>query len=316
MNKIRAMALLVLFASANTALAHDLAARGPQNFSELWRTWGWDPGSWIGLLASAWLYVVGLNRLWRSAGRGHGVKPWEAACFAAGWLSIAFALVSPLHPWGQVLFSVHMTQHEILMLVAAPLMVLGRPMVVFLRALPPRWSNRLAYISNRSWWKTIWGTISNPFAAWLIGGAVLWIWHIPALFDWTLRNEFVHALQHIFFFASALLFWWAIIHVKDHLMGYGAAILYMFTTALHSGLLGALMTFSRSAWYPSYMTTTQAWGMTPLQDQQIGGLIMWIPAGVVYILAGLALTAGWLRESEERALQLDERYRALAQASA
>jgi len=116
-----------------------------------------------------------------------------------------------------------------------------------------------------------------------------------------LHSEWIHALQHTAFLFSALLFWWAIIHVKDRMVGYGAAVLYMFTTALHSGLLGTLITFAPRLWYPSYAHTTQSWGLSPLEDQQLGGLIMWIPAGVAYIVAGLALVAGWLRESEQRA---------------
>jgi cytochrome c oxidase assembly factor CtaG len=83
-------------------------------------------------------------------------------------------------------------------------------------------------------------------------------------------------------------------------MGYGAAVLYMFTTAMHSGLLGALITLATAVWYPDYLETTAAWGLSPLEDQQLGGLIMWVPACTVYVVAGLALFAGWLRSSEER----------------
>jgi len=83
-------------------------------------------------------------------------------------------------------------------------------------------------------------------------------------------------------------------------MAYGAAVLYLFTTSIHSGVLGALITVARSVWYPSYIGLTSSWGLTPLEDQQLGGLIMWIPAGLVYVIAGLALFAGWLRESEVR----------------
>jgi cytochrome c oxidase assembly factor CtaG len=130
---------------------------------------------------------------------------------------------------------------------------------------------------------------------------VLWSWHAPALFQATLASEFVHALQHASFLFSALLFWWAVIHGRQRALGFGLAVLYMFTTALHSGLLGALLTFAKSVWYPVYSDQTRAWGLTPLEDQQIGGLIMWVPAGLVYITAALALFAGWLRESEARA---------------
>ena len=73
------------------------------------------------------------------------------------------------------------------------------------------------------------------------------------------------------------------------------------STSVHSGALGALITLARSVWYPSYAGLTSSWGLTPLEDQQLGGLIMWIPAGLVYLIAGLALFAGWLRESDLRA---------------
>jgi putative membrane protein len=158
----------------------------------------------------------------------------------------------------------------------------------------------LATLSNRSWWQRTWQAISNPFSAWLIHAAALWMWHVPRLFEATLRNEFVHALQHVSFLLSAVLFWWAVMHGRQHAAAFGMAVLYMFTTALHSGLLGILITFAGKVIYPSYAHTTQQWGLTPLEDQQLGGIIMWIPAGVVYIIAGVAFFAGWLRESERR----------------
>jgi putative membrane protein len=278
------------------------AAEGvPHDFHDLWRTWGWEPLSIAGLAVSGWLYARGLRRLWRDAGAGRGVRRWEAACYAAGWFALFVALVSPLHPWGAVLFSAHMTQHEVLMLVAAPLLVLGRPLVVFLKALPSAWAATLARASNTAGWQRVWRLLSNAFVAWLIHAVVLWVWHIPSLFQATLTSEFVHALQHTSFLGSALLFWWAVMDDRRSAMGYGAAVLFLFTTALHSGLLGILLTFARSVWYPAYSATTGSWGLTPLEDQQLGGLIMWIPAGVVYIIAGVALLAGWLRQSERRA---------------
>ncbi|MFL6585090.1 MAG: cytochrome c oxidase assembly protein [Chthoniobacterales bacterium] len=278
-------------------LAH---AAGPADFDELRYWWVFDPGIVIPLLISALLYAIGVVRL-RRVNR-HAVGLIEVSCFVAGWLTLVIALVSPLHPWGAVLFSAHMTQHELLMLVAAPLLVLGRPMLVFLWAVPRSWARKLGG------WKPaapIWHAVTAPFVAWLVHAVVLWLWHLPALFNATLENDFVHALQHVSFLGSALLFWWAVLHGRQRALGYGAAVLYMFTTALHTSLLGALLTFARTAWYPFYQTTTQSWGLTPLDDQQLGGLIMWIPAGVVYIIAGLALFAGWLREAENRARALD-----------
>jgi cytochrome c oxidase assembly factor CtaG len=238
--------------------------------------------------------------MWRAAGVGRGVRRWEAACFALGWLTLVAALVSPLHPWGSVLFSAHMVQHELLMLVAAPLLVLGRPVIAMLKAFPAHIARGASRWTTASSWRRFWGFIVNPFVAWAIHAAVLWIWHIPALFDATNGNDFIHALQHLSFVASALLFWWAVMHDRHRAIGYGAAVLYLFTTAIHSGLLGALITFAPVVWYPSYLQTTASWGLTPLEDQQIGGLIMWVPACLSYIIAGLALFAAWLRDSEGR----------------
>ncbi|HTD86692.1 MAG TPA: cytochrome c oxidase assembly protein, partial [Candidatus Binatia bacterium] len=153
------------------------------------------------------------------------------------------------------------------------------------------------------WWQKIWRFASNAFVAWMIHAITLWVWHIPALFQATLRSELIHALQHLSFLGSALLFWWAVIDGRQKMMGYGIAVVFMFTTALHSGLLGALLTFANSVWYPAYAQTTSSWGLTPLEDQRLGGLIMWMPAGLVYIVAGLALFAGWMRESEARVLR-------------
>ena len=107
--------------------------------------------------------------------------------------------------------------------------------------------------------------------------------------------------QHLSFLGSALLFWWALIYGWQGRMDYGAATFYVFTTAAHSGALGALLTFAPTVWYRVYSSTTAPWGLTALEDQQIGGLLMWVPAGVIYLLAGVGLFGGWLKASELRA---------------
>ena len=297
-----ALLLVLLLLLAAKAIAHDLEIAGPQNTTELLRAWTFEPGVVIPVVASAVLYSLGIVRLRRASRKS--VRKSDILYFALGWAALVLALVSPVHAWGSVLFSAHMTQHELLMLVAAPLLVLGRPIVPFLWALPRSWAVTLARWSKLGAWERMWRTISNPVVAWIIHAVVLWAWHAPALFQATLENESIHALQHASFLFSALLFWWAVIHGRQRALGFGFAVLYMFTTALHSGLLGALLTFANSVWYPDYAERTAAWGLTPLEDQQIGGLIMWIPAGLVYIAAGLALFAGWLRESEARARSL------------
>ena len=299
MSKSRLAAILILIVP-RIALAH---GGKPHTWSDLWQSWSFEPVVVISLIVTAWLFVQGTTRLWRKAGTGHGIRYLEVAAFASGWLTLLIALISPLHAWGRVLFSAHMTQHEVLMLVAAPLLVLGRPLISFTWALPLSWSRAAGAFAKTAWLNSVWHFLTFPFVAWLLHALALWAWHIPKLFDAVLKFETVHTLQHLSFFLSALLFWWALIHGRQGLMGYGAAVLYVFTTSLHSGLLGAVITFSRAVWFPSYLGLTESWGLTPLEDQQLGGLIMWIPASLVYIFSGLALFAGWLRESEAQVMR-------------
>lgn len=252
--------------------------------------WEFDPGVVIPLALSALLYARG-SYVQRIANRR------EQACFWLGWTALVLALVSPLHPLGEVLFSAHMVQHEILMLVAAPLLVLSRPLVTFLWGLPFEWRRAVGRWAKTDYVQRPWVFLTDPLTAWWIHAAAIWMWHAPFLFELTLKSELAHTAQHLSFFLSALLFWWALFYAQGR-KAYGAAVFYVFTTAVHTGILGALLTFAPHIWYPSYATTTQAWGLTPLQDQQIGGLIMWVPASLVYLAAGLWLFAAWLKESD------------------
>jgi putative membrane protein len=138
--------------------------------------------------------------------------------------------------------------------------------------------------------------------AWSLHGIGLWLWHAPGLFQAALESELIHALQHLSFLGFALLFWWALIHGRQGPLGYGAAVFHVFTTAMHSGVLGVLLTFAPTLWYPAYAGSTASWGLTPVEDQQLAGLIVWVPTGVLYLIAGLALFAGWLRALDRRGL--------------
>ncbi len=257
----------------------------------------------IALTLSAYLYFTGIRRLWRNSAAGRGISTKAAVAFALGWISLVIALISPVHAWGEVLFAAHMTQHEILMLISAPLIVLGRPMIAGMWAIPLSSRSAIVKVFHYVPVKRAWTVISGAAAAWAIHAAALWIWHLPVLFQATLESDLVHTLQHMSFFGSALLFWWAIIYGRHGLSSYGAGVLYLFTTSIHSGSLGAFLTFTSRVIYPVYSDTTSTWGLTPLEDQQLGGLIMWVPAGLVYIVAGLIMFAGWLRESEKRVLR-------------
>jgi putative membrane protein len=291
----RVLLCLILFAPTPAALAHPSTPTTP---SITWTTWNWNPWVVGSLILLACLYLRGRRALRHTAARERGVHHRESVAFWSGWCALGIALVSPLHALGAVLFSAHMIQHEVLMLVAAPLLVLGRPLPLFLRVLPLPWRRQLGKLGKSL--RGSWRVLTHPLVAWALHAAALWVWHIPRLFQATLTGELAHAWQHLSFFGTALYFWWALLYGHQELQGYGVAVLVVFTTALHSGLLGALLTFAPTPWYPAYAHTTAAWGLTPLEDQQLGGLVMWIPAGVVYMLAALALGAGWLRAIERQ----------------
>jgi cytochrome c oxidase assembly factor CtaG len=260
-----------------------------------------DPLAVFLLGLTSWLYARGLAAIWRRAGGRKGLRGREAACFAAGWLTLVLAVVSPLHPWGERLFSAHMAQHEVLILVAAPLLVLGRPLAVFLWALPAKARERVGEWAASRPVTSVWHAVTGPLAVFLIHGVALWIWHAPVLYEAALRSDAVHLAQHASFFGSSALFWWALIHGRYGRMGYGVAVFYVFATALHSGVLGALITFAPHLWYPIYAERTAVWGLSPLEDQQLAGLIMWVPSGALFVALGLGLFAAWLGEAERRA---------------
>jgi len=214
----------------------------------------------------------------------------------AGLAILLFALFSPLHEASEQSFAAHMVQHELFMAIAAPLLVLARPLPMVLWTLPRDLRLFIGRGLNAPALRHGWKVLTRPFDAWLLHALAIWIWHIPALFQATETSELVHAAQHISFFGSAVLFWWSIVHGRRHAQG--VAMVSLFTTAVHTSVLGAMMTFARQPWYPIYESTVAQWGLTPLGDQQLGGLIMWVPASAAYLVAALLVMRRWLRHSE------------------
>ena len=247
---------------------------------------------------TAVLYGIGITKMLRRTTRRRSLL-WPILWFALGWISLVIALDSPLHELGEQLFWVHMTQHEILMLISAPLLVLGRPLIAFLWAMPSSWRESAASLGRSRTFKRLWAFVSAPLSAWLVSALALWIWHIPFLFDQTLRSDWIHAAQHTTFLATALIFWWPLVN-RTPSLGYGGGLVYVFTTILHTSVLGALLTFASRPWYSSYVLTAPAWHLTALEDQQIGGLIMWIPAGTLLLIVALILLVKWMNESQTR----------------
>jgi len=224
----------------------------------------------------------------------------QVSSFVLGQLSVVISLLSPLDALSDVLFSAHMGQHEILMLVSAPLLVLGRPLYVMLWAFDLQGREALGRWSQGPRIKRVWQWATRPLGIVVWHGVVVWAWHLPVLYEAALAHEGVHIVQHATFFVTAALFWWSMIYGRFGRMGYGVAVLYVFLTAGHTGALGALATFARKTWYPTYVATAQQYATNALEDQQLAGLIMWIPAGFVLMILGLALFAAWVGESGRR----------------
>jgi putative membrane protein len=250
------------------------------------------------LAISALLYARGFRRL----PGAHPGATRAAALFAAGWLTLALALVSPLAGMSEGLFSAHMIQHELVMVVAAPLLVLGRPLAMWTWALPMRCRTSAGRAVHDRGFARVWRLVSNPLAATVLHGVAIWTWHVPRVFELSEASVAAHALQHAAFLFSALLFWWALL--KPARGGrIGAAVGCLFVTMLHTGALGVLLTFSADVWYPAATSHAARWGLTALEDQQLGGLVMWVVGGLPYVGAALALAARWLATSGEVALR-------------
>jgi cytochrome c oxidase assembly factor CtaG len=214
-------------------------------------------------------------------------------------VALAVAVASPLHQLGETLLSAHMVQHELLILVAAPLLVLSRPAATMLWAFPPRLRQRLgkrvqALLGRWAQW------LVKPAVAFILHAATILIWHLSGPYNASLTSAPLHAVEHLSFFVTALLFWWALVCGPQARREQGGAIVYLSLTAAYSGALGMVLTFARAPLYSWYIGRTEAWGLTALADQQLAGLLMWIPGGLVYLVAALWLARYGIRASEIR----------------
>lgn len=265
--------------------------------------WNWEPSILLSLILPAILYIAGVARLWRRAGVGRGVSAWQAAAFAAGILSVFVALASPLDLWSEQLFSAHMIQHLVLILIAGPCLVGCAFPVAALAALPEGWARAFGRAWSRSHrLRRGWAWLDRPFMGWLLFGGILWLWHLPVLYQAALRSELLHALEHLMFLASSMLYWWTLLRSRGGpVLRFGSAVLSLLTTGFHSGVLGALLAFSAHLWYPAYSSSALAWSLTPLEDQQIAGLVMWLPGGIGYTLLATFFFLAWLGALEKQA---------------
>lgn len=252
-----------------------------------------DPWIVTPLVIIALLYGRGQRKLGHRSCRGQRRLARSSLSFWSGWSVLTFALVSPLHELGEKLFSMHMIEHELIMALAAPLMVLSRPLALMLWGLPQTARALCAKVVGSRPLRSTWSRLTGGTLATFLHGVAIWAWHAPPLFDAAVTNIGLHRLQHLSFFLSALIFWWAVLWTANR----GMAVWHLFVTMMHMSLLGALITLAPDVRYQFATRDASAWGMTPLEDQQIAGLIMWVPAGIVYAGAALALMALWIHNS-------------------
>ncbi|SEK55662.1 Cytochrome c oxidase assembly factor CtaG [Blastococcus sp. DSM 46786] len=259
---------------------------------DLWWAWHADPLTLGGLLVAAVVYQRG-----RSSNRA--AEAWRPWCFGAGLVALAVALLSPVDALGGVLASAHMVQHLLLTLVAAPLLAMSAPGGTLLRGSPDavrrailRWRRRRGLAAGVH-------ALRHPVPAWLLHVGALWAWHAGVLYDAALQDPVIHAAEHGTFLVTGVLFWRTVVGVRAARVPAGLGVLLLFGMSMSSALLSLLLVFARTPWYSGYATTTQVWGLEPLADQQLAGAIMWVPAGIVHVVAALALLVAWIRGTED-----------------
>ena len=252
-------------------------------------TWGWEPSVVGGclVLAAGYLAVAGANLTRR------------AAAFFAGIAVLFLALDSPLDTLGDTyLFSAHMVQHLLLILIVPPLLLLGMPASLVERARRVPWMRRPM------------SALGAPAVAWGLGIGTMAVWHIPALYDAALVRGGVHLVQHLSFLVTGTIFWWPVVAPADDArLGPLPAVLYLVAAALAGSVVGIVITFARVDLYPAYFLPVDrlgieplirnGWGLSPEVDQELGGLLMWIPGGLVYLSAILGVMARWYRTAEQ-----------------
>lgn len=276
MRVVRVLALLVLLPMP--AAAHGAEAHGV-------------PGSWalLPLVVASGAYAAGVLRI--------GRLPWgRTLAFGAGMGALVIVTLSPLAAWSQTSFFAHMVEHELIMVVAAPLLVLARPIGPWLWALPRGARQGIGQAMASRGARRGWGFLSAPATASVLQLIVLWGWHVPPLFTAALHDPVLHVAQHFSFLGVACLFWWAML--ARGRAGHGVAALHLFAASVHGGLLGVLFLFAGRPWFPA-QAMGGPFGLSPLEDQQLAGLVMAGAACLVYPAAALLLLARWIAGRKE-----------------
>lgn len=293
------------------ALAHGPAPE-PRSPLDLALAWSLEAHVLLPLLALLLLYRAGV----RSVARHHPANPvprWRAWCWYGGLGVLLVALASPIATYDATFFSVHMVQHLLLTMVAAPMLALGAPITLLLRVSSPRLRQRLILPVLHSWPLRV---ISFPVVTWIAFAAVMWASHFSPLYDAALHDELVHVAEHALYLGVALLFWWPAVGADPSpwRLPHAARIAYLFLGMPQSSFLGLAILSTPNVLYPHYETLERAWGPSPLADQQLAGGIMWAGGDLVFLIALILAVWVWLRAEEEEGRRVDARLdRELAQ---
>ena len=288
-----ALAVLVL-AGTHTAFAHE----GIESGQNPWTAWNPNPLPTLLLLVAAYLYVTGLGRWERPS---HPVNLWQRASFFAGLLAIFLALQSPLDALSQHMLSFHQIQHFLLRMVAPLLVLLGAPMTPTLRGLPP-WAlmGVVRPVVKNPWARRAYARITNPVFATILFLGILALWQVPGPHNLALRNTLVHELMHLTMLGSGFLFYWLVIDPKPHRssMHYGLRVLYLGLIIIPNTFLGAAITFSRRVLYSGYADVEQPFNVSLMTDQQLGGMLLWVPGDMMSIVAAGVVMVMWYEREE------------------
>jgi cytochrome c oxidase assembly factor CtaG/cytochrome c2 len=300
--------LLSALATTGAASAHEIEAQGHSIAEVLVSGWTADPATLIPIVIALVWYAAGVRRT-IAEGKAGTIPRSRPLAFGGGMIVLVIALQSPIDTVGEDLFSVHMVQHLLLMLAAPPLLVWSDCPIVFLRALPRPTRKAVARFWAGSGVNGIYQALMHPLVVWVLFCGAFVFWHSPRPYQWALDDDRIHILEHLSFFITSLAFWSIVLPPRGYRrrLQHGPALLLVVATAVLSGLPGALMIFSPRPLYPAHAEGVAKWGLTLMEDQEIAGLIMWIPAGTAYIVAVVLVFLAWLKEAEARALRAARR---------
>lgn len=279
-------------------LAHVLhgAALPPSSFGDaVLRHWTFDPGVAIAIGLTTTVYAAGVMRVWNVAGRGRGISPSSAASFAGGMIALIAALMSPLDELADQLQAAHMVQHLLLIVVVPPLVLLGEPVRGLVWGLPGSMRRKVPRLWRNRVIATSMSILVTPSIAFALHAAALVIWHMPGPYDSAVHSDLLHAAEHLCFLGTALLFWWVVLsRVPFRRLSMGMRIPYVVGMSFVGAAIGAVLTFAASPFYDVYRETAPSFGLSALEDQQLAGLIMWIPGGAAYLTAAALLFIAWM----------------------